>query len=90
MESCYQIEQIVKELDEFKDALFDTGECGLSVKELYLTSQKDESFLDLKYLYSNFLFHNIVQIYPLGYKCTTNIPNCRAIEKRSMGLFEFE
>ncbi len=35
-------------------------------------------------------FHNIVQIYPLGYKCTTNIPNCRAIEKRSMGLFEFE
>lgn len=32
------IEQIIKELETFKEALFDTTDCGLSAKELYLTS----------------------------------------------------
>ena len=37
-----RIDDIVAELEDFKQALFDTAECGISAKELYLTC-KDES-----------------------------------------------
>ena len=37
-QSSREIESIVEELDEFKHALFDTDECGKSIKELYLIS----------------------------------------------------
>lgn len=36
-----QIEQHIRQLEEFKTALFDTSRCGLSIKELYLTSDKN-------------------------------------------------
>ncbi|GAB4479753.1 MAG: hypothetical protein OHK0057_32370 [Thermoflexibacter sp.] len=42
-----QIEQIIRQLEEFKTALFDTSECGLSVKELYLTSDKNAPHIAL-------------------------------------------
>ncbi len=42
-----QIEQHTKTLEDFKNALFDTSECGLSVKELYLTSDKNEPHIAL-------------------------------------------
>lgn len=42
-----QIGQNVRELEEFKTTLFDTSECGLSVKELYLTSDKDSPQIPL-------------------------------------------
>jgi D-mannonate dehydratase len=40
-----RIDKIVEELDSFKTALFDTSLCGVSVKELYLTSQPDALML---------------------------------------------
>jgi DNA polymerase IIIc chi subunit len=54
-----QIDKISETLQEFKDALFDTAECGISVKELYLTSSPNQSYLDLKNEYKSFKFNEI-------------------------------
>jgi len=38
LDACRRIDHLVAELESFKLALFDTQECGVSVKELYLNS----------------------------------------------------
>ncbi len=54
-----QIDKISETLQEFKDALFNTSECGIAVKELYLTSSPNQPFLDLKNEYKSFKFNEI-------------------------------
>lgn len=54
--SSRTIDRIVEELDEYKHALFDDSECGLSAKELYLTSDRQQEVVNLKNEYSGFLF----------------------------------
>jgi hypothetical protein len=56
---CRRIDQIAEELEEFKFALFDDKECGLSVKELYLTSDLDEPSLNIKQEYQYFTFSEV-------------------------------
>lgn len=56
------ITQISEELTEFKDALFDTHECGLSIKELYLGSNPRKPFIDLRHAYSDLPFHTHSQL----------------------------
>lgn len=51
-----RIDQINEELEEFKFALFDQSECGVSAKELYLTSNKQDATINLKLEYKNFKF----------------------------------
>ena len=53
------IEDITASLDEYKKALFDTRECGLSVKELYLTSNQDGAAVSLVQEFSNFHFDEL-------------------------------
>ncbi len=48
------IDQTVQELEEFRTALFDETESGLSVKELYLSSDPDGIRVDLQAYYRNF------------------------------------
>ncbi|MGB3776973.1 MAG: AAA domain-containing protein [Tunicatimonas sp.] len=48
------IEQICEELDEFKEALFDQQEAGISVKELYLTSDPTVDTINVKQEYHHF------------------------------------
>ncbi len=49
------IEKIVQELEDFRRALFDTKECGLSAKELYLSAPGvDDPKIDIKSSYQNF------------------------------------
>ncbi|MBO3699147.1 AAA domain-containing protein [Roseivirga sp. E12] len=55
-QSSLSIEDITEALDEYKKALFDTNECGLSIKELYLTSSPDEPSVSLVQEYSDFHF----------------------------------
>ena len=62
------ITQITEEFDEFKEALFDTHECGLSVKELYLTSHIDDKTIDL----SNYYYH---LVYPAVNEFISKIKN---------------
>ncbi len=47
-------DQITEEFEEFKQALFDQQECGISVKELYLTSELDGPSINLKQEYKHF------------------------------------
>lgn len=53
---CRRIDQITEELEEFKFALFDDKECGMSVKELYLTSDLHGPSINIKQEYQYFSF----------------------------------
>ncbi len=54
-----RIDQITEELEEFKFALFDQSECGLSVKELYLTSNMEALYISLNHEYKYFRFDDL-------------------------------
>ena len=49
-----RIDEIIAELQAFKKALFDTSICGLSAKELYLTSESETTELLLEDVYQQF------------------------------------
>ena len=49
-----RIDQVTEEFEEFKQALFDQQECGVSVKELYLTSELNGPSINLKQEYKYF------------------------------------
>src|SRR6187551_749226 len=53
---CRKIDQLSEELEEFKQALFDDKECGISVKELYLTSDLHHAAVNIKQEYQYFSF----------------------------------
>lgn len=49
-----RIEQLTEELEEFKQALFDENECGVSVKELYLSTDLNQPVINVKQEYQYF------------------------------------
>lgn len=53
---CRNIDHLTEELQEFKDALFNESECGISIKQLYLTSDQSKPALNVKQEYSSFTF----------------------------------
>jgi hypothetical protein len=59
IQSSRQIDRLTEELEELKYALFDEKECGLSVKELYLTSDLRKPFISLKQEYNYFKFDDL-------------------------------
>ncbi|UII23128.1 AAA domain-containing protein [Fulvivirga ligni] len=54
-----RIDQIIEEMEEFKFALFDESECGVAVKELYLTSDVEKPTVNLKQEYTHFRFEDL-------------------------------
>ncbi|WP_353721903.1 AAA domain-containing protein [Dyadobacter sp. 676] len=48
------IDKTVSELDTFRSALFDENECGVSIKELYLTSDPQATHVDMQPYYRHF------------------------------------
>lgn len=54
--ACRRIDAIAEELNEYKTALFDERECGLSPKELYLTCDPNYPSVSLKQEYQYFPF----------------------------------
>ncbi len=54
LKACRKIDQISEKLEEFKFALYDTNECGISVKELYLTSDLKAPSIPIKQEYNYF------------------------------------
>lgn len=59
LQASRKIDQLSEELQEFRDALFDEGECGKSVKELYLTSSPDRPCFSLNLEYRAFHFEHL-------------------------------
>ena len=57
-----RIDQLSEELEEFKAALYDESECGLSVKELYLTSSISDPAVNVKQEYKFFTFDKLAEI----------------------------
>ncbi len=57
--ACLEIDSISDELNEYKTALFNNSECGLSVKELYLSSDPDHDSVSLVQEYNDFHFDSI-------------------------------
>lgn len=53
------IDEITENLEEYKEALFDESECGLSVKELYLTSDPEAPSISLTQEYSELDFEQV-------------------------------
>ncbi|AHM59938.1 superfamily i DNA helicase [Flammeovirgaceae bacterium 311] len=49
-------EQLKEELQAFKEVLFDDTECGISVKELYLTTEHEETPLELRQEFRHYPF----------------------------------
>jgi AAA domain-containing protein/uncharacterized protein DUF4011 len=55
-----QIDALTEEMEGFRTALFDESECGMSVKELYLTSDYKEKSINVKQEYKYFVFTEIL------------------------------
>lgn len=53
------IDSVSEELTEYKIALFNRKECGLSVKELYLTSDPEKESVSLVQEYNSFHFNTV-------------------------------
>lgn len=58
------IEEITSQLNDFKEALFDTSECGKPIQELYLMSGKEDEILSLNLVYRNFTFDKVDKFLP--------------------------
>lgn len=54
LETSRKIDQITEELEEFKFALFDEKECGVSIKELYLNAPSSAPEIDLHQYFRDF------------------------------------
>lgn len=54
VKECRQIDRLVEELDLFRSALFDESESGVSIKELYLTSDPNSPHVNLSQEYKSF------------------------------------
>ena len=57
--ASHQIEESIDQLNEYKEALFSEKECGLSVKELYLSSDPDQPTMNLTQEYASLDFRSI-------------------------------
>lgn len=54
LQTCRRIDQIGSELRALREALFDESECGVSVKELYLSTDPTTTAVDLHDYYKSF------------------------------------
>lgn len=54
-----RIDKLSDELQAFKNALFDESICGMSVKELYLTSSIEKPYIELGDKYKVFTFNDL-------------------------------
>lgn len=59
LQASRAIDQDVATLEEFKKALFDESICGLSAKELYLTSDADAPQIDLQNQFKSLKFNQL-------------------------------
>lgn len=59
LQVSHRIDQITEELDDFKKALFNDAECGVSTKELYLRSDPKDLSINLKQEYQSFPVNTI-------------------------------
>lgn len=64
------IDGLAEELEEFRSALFQEEECGLSAKQLYLTSDPTKPSINIKQEYPFFDFRNLSSFIQVMKRCT--------------------
>lgn len=62
LQSSRRIDQILEELEEFRNVLFDDSECGKSIKELYLTSDPNKASFSMNLEYRSFHFSTLQDV----------------------------
>jgi hypothetical protein len=62
---CRSMDKITEELEQFKQTLFDDSECGLSIKELYLTSDVHGATINIRQEYQHFPFSTVPEFVTL-------------------------
>ena len=91
---CRAIDQISEDLENFKLALFDDKECGLSIKELYLTSDLHGDTINIRQEYQNFTFPQLPEFLRrlrqyVGYEVSFGSDDYLWKERRSFSNFGF-
>jgi hypothetical protein len=91
---CRSIDQISEDLENFKLALFDDKECGLSIKELYLTSDLHGDTINIRQEYQNFTFPLLPEFLRrlrqyVGYEVSFGSDGYLWKERRSFSSFGF-
>jgi len=72
LQASRHIEKSCEELDEFKQALYDESEAGVSAKELYLTSQVQQENINVKQEYRHFKIPELSDFLKRLHKYVTN------------------
>lgn len=54
LQASRRTEQIAEELQEFKKALFDESECGVTIKDLYLTTDRKGPNVDIRHEFKHY------------------------------------
>ncbi|MFK7951380.1 MAG: AAA domain-containing protein [Ekhidna sp.] len=62
LQASRRIDQLVEELQEFREALFDESESGKSAKELYLTSSPEDPNFSMNLEYRSFHFSRLNEV----------------------------
>ncbi len=91
---CRSIDQISEDLENFKIALFDDKECGLSIKELYLTSDLHGDTINIRQEYRDFAFPSLPEFLRrlrqyVGYENSFGRDGYLWKERRSFSTFGF-
>lgn len=91
---CRSIDQISEDLENFKLALFDDKECGLSIKELYLTSDLHGDTINIRQEYQNFTFPMLPEFLRrlrqyVGYEVSFGSDGYLWKERKSFSTFGF-
>jgi hypothetical protein len=91
---CRRTDQLVEEFEDFRKALFNDQECGLPVKELYLTSALHDESINIKQEYHYFNFRELdkfirtLRTYA-GYALSFEAEDYPWHERRSFSQFTF-
>ncbi|HEY0655078.1 MAG TPA: AAA domain-containing protein [Chryseosolibacter sp.] len=91
---CRSIDQISEDLENFKLALFDDKECGLSIKELYLTSDLHGDTINIRQEYQDFTFPVLPEFLRklrqyVGYEVSFGADDYLWKERKSFSTFGF-
>jgi hypothetical protein len=89
---CRSIDHITEDLEQFKRNLFDDKECGLSIKELYLTSDLQGETINIRQEYQNFAFPDLPEFLRklrqyVAYQNSFGAPEYLWRERRSFSAF---
>lgn len=92
LQTCRKIDQIAEELDTYRNVLFDTTECGISIKELYLLANREAERIAINQYFKFFdrtHIHQLVDFmdWYIPYAIQFENPNFVLFERKNLSAF---